>query len=129
MPSDAKGQSQSRVYLESKYIILAHGDEELIRISVGDIKLIGEYTTGNGPLIDDWFVVFMTSSTDWKQISEYTPGMQQLLQELGQLLNAEIACSLAWSTSWKTSIIGHFQLPKWKCGKFVLNHLQRFGKS
>lgn len=105
MPSDVKGQPQTRVYLEDRHIILAHGNAELTRIPVDDIKLVGEYTTGNGPLIDDWFIVFMTSSTNWMQISEYTPGMQEMLQELGQLLDAEIGCSLFSSTSWKTSII------------------------
>ena len=105
MQVDAKSPNQDRVYLENRHVVFIHQDEELIRIPVDDIKLIGEYTTGNGPLIDDWFIVFMTSSTDWKQISEYTPGMQEMLQELGELLDAEIVCSLFSSTSWKTSII------------------------
>ena len=105
MQPDAKSQNKSCVCLENRHIILIRQDEELIRIPVDNIKLIGEYTTGNGPLIDDWFIVFMTSPTDWKQISEYTPGMQEMLQELGQLLGAQIVCSLFSSTSWKTSLI------------------------
>jgi hypothetical protein len=105
MSSDAKGLPQSHIYLESRDIILAYGDEVYVRIPVDDIKLIGEYTTGNGPMVDDWFIVFMTSPTDWKQISEYTPGMQEMLQALGQLLDAPVVCSLFNSTCWKTSII------------------------
>ena len=105
MLTDAKGQPKSSVQLKDRHIILIHEDKELARIAVDEIKLIGEYTTGNGPLIDDWFIVFMTSATDWKQISEYTPGMPEMLQELGQLLDAEIVGSLSWSTSWRTNII------------------------
>jgi hypothetical protein len=105
MLPDAREQPQHRVHLENRHIVFVHGDEVLVRIPVDEIKLIGEYTTGNGPLIDDWFIVFMTSATDWKHISEYTPGMQKMLQELGQLLDAEIVGSLSWSTSWITNII------------------------
>jgi len=56
-------------------------------------------------MVDDWFIVFMTSEKDWTQISEYTPGMLKMLQELGTHLKAEVMGSLAYSTSWKTNII------------------------
>ena len=105
MPSDTKGQPQSRVHLENRDIILAHGDEEIARIAVDEIKLIGEYTNAGGPFIDDWFIVFMTSATNWQQISHYTPGMLEMLQGLGQLLDTKIVGSLSWSTSWRTNII------------------------
>ena len=105
MPPNTKEQPQSRVYLESRHIILVNSDEKIARIAVDEIKLIGEYTNAEGPFVDDWLIVFMTSPTDWKQISHYTPGVLEMLQELSQLLDAEIVGSLSWSTSWRTNII------------------------
>jgi hypothetical protein len=101
----AQEQTQSSVHLENRHVVFTYQAAAIARISVDEIKLIGEYTTGDGPLLDDWFIVFMTSPTDWKQISEYTPGMQEMLQAMGQLLDAPVVCSLFGSTSWKTSII------------------------
>ncbi|WP_460544750.1 hypothetical protein, partial [Hymenobacter frigidus] len=45
--------------------------------------------TADGPFVDDWFIVFMTSEKVWNQISEYTPGMPAVLQELGTYLDAK----------------------------------------
>jgi len=56
-------------------------------------------------VVDDWFIVFMTSAKDWTQISEYTPGMLEMLKDLGTHLEAEITGSFFASTSWKTNII------------------------
>ena len=56
-------------------------------------------------MADDWFIVFVTSEKDWKQISEYTPGMLEMLKALGTHFEAEIIGSLFASTSWKTNII------------------------
>lgn len=102
---DTEGQKQSRIYLEKEHIVLNAENIELTRIPIGDIKLVGEYTTANGPVVDDWFIVFMTSAKDWTQISEYTPGMLEMLKDLGTHLEAEITGSLFASTSWKTNII------------------------
>jgi hypothetical protein len=98
-------QAATRVFLADKCVVLTQGSKEVVRIPIYDIKLIGEYTTANGPVVDDWFIVFMTAAKDWTQISEYTPGMLEMLQELGTLLKAEVIGSLFSSTSWKTNII------------------------
>ncbi|WP_196282696.1 hypothetical protein [Hymenobacter jeongseonensis] len=84
---------------------MTNAGQIVAQIPIKDLKLIGEYTTANGPFVDDWFIVFMTSAKDWKQISEYTPGMAEVLLALGSHLEADIIGSLAWSTSWKTNII------------------------
>lgn len=105
MPSDAKEQPRSSVHLENRHIVFFREGKEIVRIAVDEIRLIGEYTTSDGPFVDDWFIVFLTSPIDWKQISHYTPGMPELLRELSQLLDAAIVGSLSWSTNWKTSII------------------------
>ena len=103
--STSQEQSATRVFLADSQVVLIQGDREIVRIAVCDIKLIGEYTTSAGPMADDWFIVFMTSAKDWTQISEYTPGMLELLQELGTHLKAELVGTLFASISWKTNII------------------------
>ncbi|HEX8657562.1 MAG TPA: hypothetical protein VF690_08515 [Hymenobacter sp.] len=101
----SQGQAATRVFLAGMHVVLTQENEELVRIPVPEIKLIGEYTTSAGPFVDDWFIVFMTSEKNWKQISEYTPGMLEMLQELSSHLKAETIGSLAASTSWRTNII------------------------
>ncbi len=98
-------QAATKVFLADKCVVLTQGSKEVVRIPIDSIKLIGEYTTANGPVADDWFIVFMTSEKNWTQISHYTPGMLEMLQELGAHLEAEVIGSLAYSTSWKTNII------------------------
>ena len=108
----SQGQAATRVFLADKHVVFIQGHKEAIRIPIRDIKLIGEYTTAEGPFVDDWFIVFMTAAKDWKQISEYTPGMLEVLQELGSHLESEIMGSLFGSTSWRTNIIWPPQVAK-----------------
>ena len=95
----------SSVCIKDSQVLFTQNGTELARISISDIKLIGEYTTANGPFVDDWFIVFMTSAEKWIQISEYTAGMQEVLKELSTLFKAEIVGSLFASISWKTNVI------------------------
>ena len=64
MKLDAEGQKQSRIYLEKEHVVLNAENIALSRMPIGDIKLIGEYTTEDGPVVDDCFIVFMTSPKD-----------------------------------------------------------------
>lgn len=89
-------------------------NNETIRISIGsefqvlkisDIKIIGEITTSDGPYSDDWFLVFIINKETWYQISMYAENMQDSLQELSRILNAEIVGTLFYSTDWKTNVI------------------------
>ncbi|UOQ99120.1 hypothetical protein MUN81_06405 [Hymenobacter sp. 5317J-9] len=98
-------ETAARAFLDDEQVVLTRGNQEVVRIPVQAIKLIGEYTNANGPIADDWFIVFMTAAKEWKQISHYTPGMLEMLQELSLYLKSPLIGSLAYSTSWKTNII------------------------
>jgi hypothetical protein len=80
------------------------GGDWSIRIS--DIKLIGEYTTANGPYIDDYFLVFLTAPEGgWYEASFYAKGRDGALELLGKKLGALIEAALYSSTDYKTRII------------------------
>ena len=110
MKSNNLEQSLTKVTIESRQIVLTIAGEATCHIAIDDLKLVGEYTTADGPFVDDWFIVFITSEKVWNQISEYTPGMSAVLQELGTYLEANMVGWLASSTSWKTNIIWPIQV-------------------
>ena len=107
MKQNANSQEHTygKIYLDNNTIILERDNEEILRLAVTELKLIGEFTTANGPIDDDWYIVFMTSEKNWYQIPEYTPGMLELLQELSGVLREDVMCSLFGSTSWATRIL------------------------
>ena len=57
---------------------------------VADIRVFGEYTTDHGPMIDDWFMVFVTSSAYcWFEASVYGEGVEEFLEQLAAVLGAD----------------------------------------
>lgn len=75
-----------------------------MKINVFDIKAIGEFTTADGPFIDDWFLTFITQK-DWIEIPMYTDGMTEFLTDLGNLLNSNLSAKLTNTTDWKTRVM------------------------
>ena len=58
MKSNNLEQSLTKVTIESGQIVLAIAGEATCYIAINDLKLVGEYTTADGPFVDDWFIVF-----------------------------------------------------------------------
>lgn len=75
------------------------------QIPIKDIKAIGEYTTSAGPLQDDWFFVFILSDKDIRQVSAYASGLEEMLIQVGQILNTDLVGNLASSADWNTRIL------------------------
>jgi len=78
--------------------------EELWRLPIPELKVIGEYTTPNGPYVDDYFFVFL-SAHNWYEASLYAQGSLELLPVLSDILKNELACGLQNSTDWKSRVI------------------------
>ena len=110
-------QIYGKIYLDADAVVLKRTDEEILRLEIKDIRLIGEFTTANGPTEDDWYIVFMTSEKNWYQIPEYTPGMLELLQKLSGILGKDVMCCLFGSTIWATRILW----PKTAAGEEMWN--------
>ena len=81
-------------------------------LKISDIRLVGEYTTANGPHIDDYFLVFLTAfEGGWHEASFYARGRDKVLTALSVVLGAPIETGLCNSAQYKTRIIWP---PKWK---------------
>ncbi len=71
------------------------------RIPVSDIKIIGEHTDDQGPLIDDYF---LTDSTLY-EASVYAEGVDEFLRQLRNRLGANLSLDLGNSTTYKSRVI------------------------
>jgi hypothetical protein len=75
-------------------------------IAVSSIRLVGEYTTSNGPWDDDYFLVFMVSAEQpWHQASFYADGRDGVLYRLGEAIGASLELGLCNSADFKSRVI------------------------
>ncbi len=57
---------------------------------VADLRVFGEHTTDHGPMIDDWFMAFVTSSArGWYEASVYADGADEFRKQLASVLGVE----------------------------------------
>jgi hypothetical protein len=101
-----KEEESGKVYLnESNEIVWTRDNNVLTKINIEEIKVIGEYTTANGPFIDDWFYLYILGTNDIRQISAYAQGTKEVLTKLGEKLNIDLKPRLVASTKWETNIL------------------------
>ena len=93
-----------KIELIDETIIRSKNGNSLWSIPLEEIIVIGEFTTENGPYLDDWFLTLITAKT-WCEIPIGTEGIDIFLNELGEKLKSELALQLINSTDWKTRII------------------------
>jgi hypothetical protein len=67
------------------------------QISINEIIAFGEYTTDNGPYIDDWFMVFVTKDFNWMEASNYCAGADDVRTALAQRWSVESLNGVLWS--------------------------------
>ncbi len=101
----SEAEPSGRVFNEDGKLIWESQGERVGEIVMSDVRLIGEYTTGEGPVIDDWFMVFYMSKDDCKQISLYVKGREEMLQLLSECMGSVVAPRLVGSTSWETTLL------------------------
>lgn len=102
--SDTKNQS-GKTILKSGNVVWEIDEKSKTEIPIDRIKLIAEYTTANGPFIDDWFLVIYNDKSEYFEISMYAENIQEMMTELGKSMNFELYGSLAASADWKSNII------------------------
>lgn len=83
------------------------------QIPIAEVVTFGEYTTNNGPYIDDWFLVFVTTDFNWVEASNYCDGCDAIRDELAEHWGVEsLRGELSFSTDfnsralWPTEIAG-----------------------
>ena len=77
-------------------------------LALGDIVLLAEYTTDAGPLLDDYFLVFVTAGNDTRKFataSFYCDGLEEVLGQLALEWKADTKLALAGSTVWKSRVV------------------------
>jgi hypothetical protein len=75
-------------------------------LPLAEVAVIGEFTTDNGPVIDDWFLVFVRrDGSEWFEASMYAGGIESLREQLSAALGSSIIGSLAASTDFASRII------------------------
>ena len=76
-------------------------------IPLSEVAVIGEFTTDNGPFIDDWFLVFvLRDGSDWFEASMFAEGIEPLRQQLSETLGASFGGdSLVFSTDFASRIV------------------------
>ena len=99
-----KKEEYGQIEITSKNIIKVIGGLNPLELHSSDLLVIGEFTTANGPFIDDWFLTLITKN-EWIEIPMYTDGMTKFLTDLGKILNADLNAQLANSADWKTRIM------------------------
>lgn len=70
-----------------------------------DLLIFGEYTNQNGPVLDDYFFVFVTGPGMWKEASIYSDGRGEFLNGLGELLGTTFECRLVASTDFASNVL------------------------
>jgi|LakMenEpi03Aug12_release.lakeMendotaPanAssembly.Ray.scaffolds.fasta_scaffold144687_2 hypothetical protein len=83
------------------------------QIPIDEVVAFGEYTTDNGPHIDDWFLVFVTTDFNWVEASNYCAGCDSVRDGLAKHWGVEsLRSGLSFSTDfnsralWPTAIAG-----------------------
>ncbi len=71
-----------------------------------DIVAFGEYTTDNGPFIDDWFMVFVSKDLEWVEASNFCAGRDEVRSRLAELWGQDGLHEKLWgSTDFASRVI------------------------
>lgn len=101
IPRDDAG----KVYIQNNTMVWEVDSKSMLEINIPAICIIGEYTTMHAVFRNDWFIVFVLNAEETFQISAYANGMQEVLQQLSQLLKAEIKPKLGSATNFKSNVV------------------------
>ena len=77
-------------------------------LKASSLVLIAEYTTNEGPWVDDYFLVFIAVQNRQPlicQVTFYADGIEKSLHALGEALDANLYLGLTASTHWKSNVI------------------------
>jgi len=88
--------NNAAIRVESGEIIYSEENKILWSLPLSSVVIIGEYTTSNGPYIDDYFLVFVTRPNKQHfHASFYAEGRDVMLINLSQHFGNNIECGLA----------------------------------
>jgi hypothetical protein len=95
----------NKLFISGSQVVYDFDANEGWTMDIDKIVFIGEYTTANGPYVDDYFIVFAESKDEWWQASFYAIDHNSFWDELGKRLNCELVPSLTGSVVWASKVI------------------------
>lgn len=102
----AKRQEGSGILrLDGDFVCYDSPSVPIWRVAVDQIRLIGEWTTDQGPFVDDYFLGFATDATGWRSASFYAEGRDKFVAALSARLGSDIVLSLANSVDYTSRIL------------------------
>ena len=99
-----KSHLSGKVFIDNGFVYWEVQNNIVLDLPIKEIKFIGEYTTSNGPFIDDWYLVLYCKNF-FKEISMYADGMDKTLSFLSSHYNFDIKTNLANSSTFNTRIL------------------------
>ena len=94
------------IYLKNDDIVYRSPEEAVWELPISELRVIGEFTNSHGPVLDDYFFIFLTkdaSVTFWA--SFYADGREEFLKGLSKRLCHELTCDLVSSTNLKSRVM------------------------
>ena|ERR1700722_2043331 len=98
----SKQNSSGCLRFENSDIVYSSEEKELWRLPLAKLRAIGEYTTSEGPYLDDYFIVFVSDKADFCTASFYADGRIPFLLTLSEKIGDKINLGLSNSANWKT---------------------------
>jgi len=85
-------------------------DEGALRweLPIKALVMIAEYTTANGPMVDDYFLIFVALEAGqlfFAPCSFYIDGRDEVLAALRERLHSPVELGLLASTDWKSRVV------------------------
>ncbi len=74
-------------------------------VHVADIAVIGEYTTNDGPWLDDYFFVFVERDGTVREASFYADGRDRTLAALGDAVGERLLPGLSAASDWHSRVL------------------------
>ena len=74
-------------------------------LPISRLVAVGEYTNANGPLVDDYYFVFVEVGGTCRQASFYAIDSMDTLARLADVLKVELWPGLCSSAEWKTRVM------------------------
>lgn len=98
-----KENSSGIIKIKDNLICWEFKGKMLEEVNADHVEVIGEFTNTNGPMHDDWFLVFVFKDGSWKSISLYADNADQLTefltQKFGHDLNQHhLTNSIIWNS-------------------------------
>jgi len=95
----------SSITFDDGQIQFRSGDYGSWDMNVNAVVLVGEYTTQDGPMIEDHFVVMVTEDRKEFEIPVSAKGLDNLLKEIVRVMHVDIVLKLGFHADFASRII------------------------